>query len=181
MRIRAAELKGVYVVEMEPHLDERGFFARVFAEEEFAAAGLPIRFPHQNLSRNTRAGTLRGLHFNEASTREAKLVRCTSGAIWDVVVDLRRDSPTRFRWFGLELSADKGNAVFVPEGLAHGFVTLADLSDVFYHMSRPYTPGAGRGARWNDPRFGIRWPVEPVVMSEQDRSYPDFDEATFDG
>lgn len=181
MRFRAVDLAGVYVVEIEPHVDERGFFARIFAEEEFATRGLPTRFPHGNLSRNSRAGTLRGLHYNAAPAREAKLVRCTAGAIWDVVVDLRRDSPTRFRWFGLELTAERSDALFIPEGLAHGFVTLSDSSDVLYLMSRAYTPGAARGVRWDEPRFGIRWPSAPVVMSEQDRAHGDFDEATFDG
>lgn len=181
MRFREIDLPDVYVVELEPHTDERGFFARAFAEEEFAARGLPTRFPHWNLSRNARAGTLRGLHYNAAPWREAKLVRCTAGAIWDVVVDLRAGSRTRLRWFGVELSAERGDTLFVPEGLAHGFITLRDATDVLYQISRPYEPGAARGARWNDQRLAIAWPRAPSVMSKQDRELPEFDEATFDG
>ena len=181
MRFREAALPGVYVIELEPNADERGFFARAFAAEEFAAHGLPTAFPHHALSRNTRAGTLRGLHYNAAPLREAKVVRCTSGEIWDVIVDLRPGSPARLRWAGVTLSAERGEALFIPEGLAHGFITLADSCDVFYQLSRPHTPEAARGLRWDEPRIGIRWPRAPTVMSERDRSYPDFDEATFDG
>jgi dTDP-4-dehydrorhamnose 3,5-epimerase len=181
MRFRPTRLSGAYLVELEPRVDERGFFARVFADEEFAALGLPSSFPHCNLSRNTRAGTLRGMHYNSAPFREAKLVRCVSGAIWDAIVDLRPDSATRLRWFGVELSAERGDALFVPEGFAHGFITLCDGTDVFYHMSRPYEPKAARGLRWNDPRLAIEWPRTPVVMSPRDRDLPDFDDATFDG
>lgn len=152
-----------------------------FAEEEFAARGLPARFPQCNLSRNMHAGTLRGVHYNAAPHRETKLVRCTSGAIWDVVVDVRSGSSTRLQWFGMELSAARGDALFVPEGYAHGFITLRDATDVFYHMSRPYAAGAARGLRWNDPRLGIEWPVLPTIMSDQDRAYPDYNPATFDG
>jgi len=181
MRFHESELPGVFVVDIEPKLDERGFFARTFAEEEFAAHRLPSRFPHWSISRNTYAATLRGLHYNAAPFREAKLVRCTRGAIWDVVVDLRRDSPTRFGWRGLELSGERGNALFVPEGFAHGFVTLGPETDVFYYMTRPYEPSAARGLRWDDPRLGIRWPVAPKVLSERDRSFADFSEESFDG
>ena len=121
------------------------------------------------------------MHYNAAPHREAKLVRCVRGAIWDAIVDLRADSSTRGRWFGVELSAAKGNALFVPEGFAHGFVTLCDETDVFYHMSQFFEPGAARGLRWNEPAFGIEWPVEPTVISERDRTYPDFDPEHFDG
>lgn len=181
MRFREAELPGVFVIELEPNFDERGFFARAFAEEEYAAHGLPTEFPHHALSRNTRTGTLRGLHYNAAPLREAKVVRCTSGAIWDVVVDLRAGSPTRLRWVAVTLSAERGEALFIPEGLAHGFITLADSCDVFYQLSRTYAPEAARGLRWNDPRVAISWPLAPAVISERDRTLPDFDESTFDG
>jgi dTDP-4-dehydrorhamnose 3,5-epimerase len=181
VRFRPAPLDGVFLVEIEPHADERGFFARAFCEGEFAERGLPARFPQCNLSRNTRAGTLRGLHYNAVPHREAKLVRCVAGAIWDVVVDLRAGSPTYLRWFGAELTAARGEAMFVPEGFAHGFVTLSDGADVFYQMSAVYVPGAGRGLRWNDPRIGIVWPRPPAVISDRDRDYPDFDPASFDG
>lgn len=181
MRFRATDLEGVFVIEVEPQRDERGFFARTFAVEEFAAHGLPTAFPHWNLSRNDHAGTLRGMHYNAAPARESKLVRCVAGRIWDVVVDLRRGSDTRFRSFALELSAESANALFVPEGFAHGFITLMDGADVFYQMGRVYEPGAARGIRWNDPRLGIEWPREPAVISRRDRSYSDYDDASFDG
>jgi dTDP-4-dehydrorhamnose 3,5-epimerase len=181
MRFREAEVPGVYVIELEPKVDDRGFFARAFAKEEFAAHGLPSEFPHHSMSRNTRAATLRGLHYNAAPLREAKLVRCTRGAVWDVVVDLRLGSPTWLRWSAVALTAERGEALLIPEGLAHGFITLADSCDVYYQLSRTYAPEAARGLRWNDPRLGIRWPQAPVVISERDRNFPDFDETTFDG
>jgi dTDP-4-dehydrorhamnose 3,5-epimerase len=181
VRFRPTPLEGAFLVELEPHVDERGFFARTFCEREFTEQGLPAHFPQCNLSRNARAGTLRGLHYNAAPHREAKLVRCVSGAIWDVVVDLRAGSPSRLAWFGAELTAARGEAMFVPEGFAHGFVTLADGADVFYQMSACYVPGAARGLRWNDPRLGIAWPRAPEVISDRDRDYPDFDPASFDG
>ncbi len=180
MRFRESDLQGAFVVELEPYVDERGFFARAFAEEEFAAHGLPVRYPHLNLSRNTHAGTLRGLHYNASPWREAKVIRCTSGAIWDVIVDLRAGSSTRFRWFGLELTAERGDALFVPEGFAHGFVTLRDASDVSYQMSREYEPKAARGVLWSDERLAIRWPVAPSVMSGRDRSLPALADAALD-
>ena len=181
MRFRMIDPPGPYVIEVDRLEDDRGFFARIFAEEELAGKGLPYRFPHWNLSRNVRARTLRGLHYNAEPASEAKIVRCTAGAVWDVVVDLRPGSATRFRWSGIELTAENALAIFVPEGFAHGFVTLRDTSDVMYQMSRVYAPGAERGVRWNDPRLSIRWPVEPLVMSPRDRSFADFDEDTFDG
>lgn len=181
MRFSETELPGAFLIELEPKADERGSFARVFCEDEFAAHALPTRFPQWNLSRNTRAGTLRGMHYNAAPHREAKLVRCTAGAIWDAIVDLRPGSPKRFRWLGLELSAERGNALFIPEGFAHGFVTLREGTEVFYQMGAAYALGAARGLRWNDPRIGIRWPVRPTVINERDRTWPDFEEAAFDG
>jgi dTDP-4-dehydrorhamnose 3,5-epimerase len=181
VRFRETPLGGAFVVELDPVSDERGFFARAYCAEEFAARGLPTFFPQANLSRNARAGTLRGLHYNAAPHREAKLVRCVAGSIWDAIVDLRVGSPTRLRWFAAELSAARGEALFVPEGFAHGFVTLADGSDVFYQMGGVYAPGAARGARFDDPAFSIQWPREPAVMSERDRSYPPFDPDAFDG
>jgi dTDP-4-dehydrorhamnose 3,5-epimerase len=181
LRFRETPLPGAYVVELDPLVDERGFFARASCEEEFAAHGLPTRWPQNNLSRNTRAGTLRGMHYNAAPAREAKLVRCVRGAIWDAIVDLRPGSAARFRWFGAELSAEAGNALYVPEGFAHGFVTLRDDSDVFYQMGRSFVAGATRGLRFDDPRVGIAWPVTPTLMSERDRTYPDFDAGGFDG
>jgi dTDP-4-dehydrorhamnose 3,5-epimerase len=181
MKFERTKLPGAMIVELEPHPDERGFFARSFCEREFGEHGLPARFPQHNLSRNTAAGTLRGMHYAAALSREAKLVRCVRGAIFDVIIDLRVDSPARFDWIGVELTADNGRALFVPEGFAHGFITLADASDVFYLMSELYVAGAARGLRWNDPRFAVRWPREPRVISERDGTYPDFDPEHFDG
>ncbi|HTO99673.1 MAG TPA: dTDP-4-dehydrorhamnose 3,5-epimerase [Myxococcales bacterium] len=181
MRFRETALAGAWLIELERHADERGFFARSFCEQEFGAHGLPVRFPQCNVSRNRLEGTLRGMHYNAAPHREAKLVRCTAGAIRDVIVDLRRGSPTRFQSLAVELTAEGGDALFVPEGFAHGFLTLAGESEVFYMMSRAYVPGAARGLRWNDPRLAIRWGREPRVLSGKDAAWPDFDEASFDG
>jgi dTDP-4-dehydrorhamnose 3,5-epimerase len=177
MRFVETPLAGAYVLELEPHVDERGFFARTYCDDQFAAHGLPARWPQCNLSRNGRAGTLRGLHYNAPPFQEAKLVRCVAGAIWDVIVDLRPGSPTRLGWFGVELSQEAGNALFVPEGFAHGFISLRDGSDVYYHMGRSFQAGAARGVRWDDPRIAIRWPRAPAVISEGDRGYPDIDPA----
>jgi dTDP-4-dehydrorhamnose 3,5-epimerase len=174
-------LGGAYVIDIEPHRDERGFFTRSFCEREFAEHGLPTHFPQCNLSRNVYVRTLRGMHYNVAAHREAKLVRCVSGAIYDVIVDLRADSPTRFAWMGVDLTAENGRALFVPKGFAHGFLTLAENSDVFYHMGESYVADAARGLRWNDPRIGIRWPAQPAFLSARDAQYADFDAEKFDG
>jgi dTDP-4-dehydrorhamnose 3,5-epimerase len=178
---RETPLAGAFLVELERRVDERGFFARTFCERELEERELPSHWPQCSLARNVRAGTLRGLHYNAAPFQEAKLVRCVAGAIWDVIVDLRRDSPCFLRWFGVELSAAAGNALYIPAGFAHGLVTLVDETDVYYHISRFYEPAAARGLRWNDPAIGIAWPIVPIVMSDRDRDYPDFDPASFDG
>jgi dTDP-4-dehydrorhamnose 3,5-epimerase len=176
---QATKLAGAFVIDLEPRADERGYFARTFCEREFAAHSLPTRFYQCNLSRNARRGTLRGMHFQAGLDPEAKLVRCTSGAIHDVVVDLRDGSPTRFQSLGVELSAATGRALFVPAGFAHGFITLTDDTDVFYHMSDFFRPENARGFRWNDPYFGLVWPVEPTVVAPRDAGYPDFDPESF--
>jgi dTDP-4-dehydrorhamnose 3,5-epimerase len=173
-------LEGAVVVELQPHLDERGAFARTFCEVEFAANGLPVRFPQCNLSFNTSAGTLRGMHFNRTPHGEAKLVRCVRGAVFDVIIDLRPSSPTRLNWFGAELSAANGRALFVPPDFAHGFLTLADDSDVYYHMGELYRPDAATGIRWDDPAVGVEWPRDVTAISERDVTYPDLDPGTFD-
>jgi dTDP-4-dehydrorhamnose 3,5-epimerase len=170
--ITETELKGAYTVDLERIGDERGFFARSFCEEEFAAHGLPRRMPQSSVSYNERRGTLRGLHFQAAPHGEEKLVRCTSGAIFDVIVDLREPSPTRHRWVGIELTAESRRALYVPKGFAHGFITLADATEVLYMMSVPYAPGFERGVRWSDPTFGITWPCEPLHISARDAAYP---------
>jgi dTDP-4-dehydrorhamnose 3,5-epimerase len=174
--VRFSETPVVGALLVEPDLiqDERGFFARTFSSEEFAERGLDARVDQCSISFNTRAGTLRGLHYQEAPHGEAKLVRCTRGAIYDVALDLRPDSPTYLRWAAAELSADNGRALFIPEGCAHGFQSLLDATEVLYQISTPYVPSAARGVRWDDPAFGIEWPpAERRLISERDRSWPD--------
>lgn len=168
-------LRGAYRIELEEHADERGSFARTFCEREFAAHGLPIRFPQSNLSRNRKAGTLRGMHYNLPAFAEAKLVRPMTGAIFDVIVDLRRDSPTRLQSFGAELLAERGSALFVPAGFAHGFITLADETSVHYQMGEFFKAEAARGFRYDDPAFGLVWPRSPSIIHSRDAQYPDFD------
>jgi dTDP-4-dehydrorhamnose 3,5-epimerase len=177
VRFHETPVAGALVVESEPIEDERGYFARTFSSDEFAAHGLDERVDQCSTSFNARAGTLRGLHYQDAPHAEAKLVRCTRGAIYDVAVDLRSDSSSYLSWVGVELSADNGRALFVPEGCAHGFQTLVDASEVLYQISTSYVPTAARGVRWNDPAFGIDWPPEPPegrTMSPRDAQYPDF-------
>ncbi len=171
-------LAGAFVIELERIEDDRGFFARSFCAEEFAAHGLPAVMPQCSVSFNARRATLRGLHFQADPHAEDKLVRCTAGAIFDVIVDLRRDSPDRGRWLGIELTADNRRSLFVPRGFAHGFITLTDGSEVLYMMSVPYVPGFARGLRWNDPAIGIDWPLEPAHMTERDAAYPLLDSST---
>jgi dTDP-4-dehydrorhamnose 3,5-epimerase len=174
MIFRNAGIRGAWVIEPERLEDERGFFARTWDLEEFAKRGLNPRLAQCSISYNRVRGTLRGLHYQAAPYEEAKLVRCTAGAIFDVVVDLRPESPSFRDWFGIELSADNRLALYVPEGCAHGFLTLEDDSEVHYQISQSYVPEAGRGLRWNDPAFAITWPGEVVVINERDSSYPDF-------
>ena len=167
-------LTGAFVVDLAPIQDERGFFARSWCRREFEAHGLNPRVVQCNVSFNRSKGTLRGMHYQIAPHEEAKLVRCTQGAIHDVVVDLRPRSGTYLKSFGTVLSSDNRRAMYVPEGFAHGFLTLSDQSEVFYQMSEFYAPEAARGIRWNDPALGIEWPGPVLVISERDRSYPDF-------
>jgi dTDP-4-dehydrorhamnose 3,5-epimerase len=177
---KETKLPGAFVIELEPFADERGSFARTFCDDEFVEHGLPAHFPQQNLSRNHRAGTLRGMHYNAAPYAEAKLVRVHNGAIYDQIVDLRPGSPTRFQSFGVELTARAYNALFVPAGFAHGFITLTDDADVYYLMSELYRPAAGRGIRYDDPRLGLSWPREVTVIAERDANYPDYVEGRDD-
>ena len=173
MRFTAQRLAGVYLIELERREDERGFFARSFCEDEFAAHGLHSRFPQGNVSHNRRLHTLRGMHYQAAPTHEVKVVRCTAGAIYDVVVDLRPRSATRFDWLGVELSAATRSQLYVPAQFGHGFLTLAEDTEVSYLMGESYVANAARGFRWDDPRIGVRWPAMPEVISERDRTYPD--------
>jgi dTDP-4-dehydrorhamnose 3,5-epimerase len=172
--LRETPLSGAFVVEPEPARDERGFFARMFDREAFAAHGLAPDVDQTSVSFNVQAGTLRGMHYQAGPHGEEKLVRCVRGAVHDVIVDLRPDSPTFRGWFGLDLDEDSRLALYVPKGMAHGFLTLADGAEVLYQISTPYVPGAARGVRFDDPAFGIRWPGAPQVISERDRTYPDF-------
>jgi dTDP-4-dehydrorhamnose 3,5-epimerase len=174
MIFRDTGIGGAWVIEPERLEDERGFFARTWDTEEFADRGLSPDVAQCSISYNRVRGTLRGLHYQVAPHEEAKLVRCTAGAIFDVVVDLRPDSSTFRGWFGVELSAENRLALYVPEGCAHGFLTLDDECEVHYQISQLYVPEAASGVRWDDPAFGITWPGEVVVMNERDRSYPDF-------
>jgi dTDP-4-dehydrorhamnose 3,5-epimerase len=174
MRFQATALEGAYLIEIEPRADERGFFARSFCRHEFEAHGLNPAVAQCNISFNVSARTLRGMHYQAEPFREVKVVRCTNGAIYDAVIDLRPDSATYRRWFGAELTADNRKALYVPEGFAHGYLTLTENTEVFYQVSEFYSPGHECGIRWNDPAFGIKWPTAPLVISPKDASHPDF-------
>jgi dTDP-4-dehydrorhamnose 3,5-epimerase len=177
MRFVETELPGVWVIELEPVADDRGWFARMFDAGEFEARGLDATVVQCNASFNARAGTLRGMHYQEEPHGEPKLVRCTRGAIFDVAVDLRPESPAFRRWHAVDLTADNNLLFYLPRGVAHGFQTLADGSEVLYLMGHEYIQESARGVRWDDPAFGIAWPELPVgerIMSARDQSYPDF-------
>ena len=169
------ELAGAYVLDLERREDERGFFARAWCADELAKHGLETRLVQANVSYNRRKGTVRGMHMQEPPHAEVKVIRATRGAVYDVIVDLRDGSPTRGRWVGVELSAENGLAVYVPEGFAHGYQTLTDDAETFYLVSEFYAPGAERGYRWDDPGFGIEWPrPKGAIVSEKDASWPDW-------
>lgn len=197
MLFTETKLKGAYLIDIEKNEDERGFFARSWCQREFEAHGLNPRVVQCNISFNRKKGTLRGMHYQAPPFEEAKLVRCTMGSIYDVIVDLRPASPTHCQWIGVELSSASSllmgcssqltvadpelrrrahcyRMLYVPDGFAHGFISLEDETEVFYQMSEFYAPDSGRGFRWNDPAFGIEWPMEPAVISEKDKNYPDF-------
>jgi len=174
MIFRPTRLKDVFEIEPEPHSDDRGFFARSWCQREFEDHGLNPKVVQCNVSYNARRGTLRGIHYQENPSAEAKLVRCTRGAIYDVVVDLRSQSASFAQWIAAELTADNYRALYVPEGCGHGFLTLQDETEVFYQMSEFYSPELSRGVRWNDPSFQIFWPRIVEVISDRDRTYPDF-------
>jgi len=167
-------LKGAFLVELERREDARGFFARVWCEREAAALGLKTHIAQCNISFNHRKGALRGMHFQLPPHEEARLIRCTIGSIYDVIIDLRPDSPTFTQHWSTVLSAGNHRAIYIPEGFAHGFQSLEDATEVSYQMSAAYAPEANTGVRWNDPAFGIRWPLAVTGMSERDRSFPDF-------
>ena len=174
MTFTETAIAGAYVVDVERFEDERGFFARAWGAADFDGRGLASRLAHISLSVNRRAGTLRGLHYQAPPFAEVKIVRCTRGAIYDVAVDLRRGSPTYLQWTGMELSPANQRMLYIPDGCAHGFLTLADDSEMLYLISAEYSPAHARGVRWNDPAFGIRWPGEVRVINERDRTYADY-------
>lgn len=174
MRFIPTSLPGAVLIEPDLRGDARGHFARTFCEAEFAAAGLETRFPQQNHSYNEVAGTLRGMHFQHEPYAEIKVVRCTQGAIRDVIIDLRQGSDTHGRWEAFELTADNGLQLYVPKGFAHGYITLQDRSAVSYLVSAPYAPSAEGGVRWNDPAFGIDWQAEVRQISDKDAGWPDY-------
>jgi dTDP-4-dehydrorhamnose 3,5-epimerase len=174
VRFIETAFEGVYLIELERRADERGFFARSWCQWEFEAYGLNPRLVQCNISFNKKKGTLRGMHYQAAPYAEAKLMRCTMGAVYDVIIDLRPESSTFMQHFGITLTPQEHNMIYAPEGFAHGFLTLMDGSEVFYQMSEYYAPDSARGFRWNDPAFGIDWPIAVTVISERDAYYPDF-------
>jgi dTDP-4-dehydrorhamnose 3,5-epimerase len=174
MRFSETEIDGVVLVDIEAHSDERGSFARLHCPNEFSAAGYPFIGVQTSISRNARTGTLRGLHYQPAPHAETKLVRAVRGRIFDVAVDLRPDSPTHRAWTAAELSAENARALLIPEGVAHGFLTLEPDTDVLYQISPMFEPGHEAGVRWDDPAFGIDWPARPQVISARDAGYPDY-------
>lgn len=167
-------LAGAFLIEPERREDSRGFFARTFCRQEFAAHGLNTEVVQCSVSFNKRKGTLRGMHYQVAPFAEAKLIRCTTGAIFDVIIDLRESSGTFTRYFAIELSARSGKMLYIPEGFAHGFQTLVDDTEVDYQMSQPFAPECARGVRWDDPAFAIEWPADERTILDRDRNYPDY-------
>jgi dTDP-4-dehydrorhamnose 3,5-epimerase len=174
MKFTETKLKGAFVVEIEKLSDDRGFFARSWCQKEFEAHGLSSEVVQANVSYNRKKGTIRGMHYQIAPYQECKLVRCTRGAIYDVIIDLRLNSPTYRQWTGVELTADNYTMFFVPEDFAHGFQTLTDETEITYQVSQFYTPGSEKGIRFDDPTFDILWPLEVTVISDKDRTWPDF-------
>jgi dTDP-4-dehydrorhamnose 3,5-epimerase len=173
MKFTETPISGARLVEPEPRRDDRGFFARLWCREEFAAHGLSADFVQCNNSFSRDRGTMRGLHYQAEPHGEAKLVSCVRGRVFDVIVDLRPASPSYRQWFGIELTAENRLMVYVPAGCAHGYLTLEDASEVVYPVTAPYHPASERGLRWNDPAIGIAWPMEPLVVSAKDREWPD--------
>jgi dTDP-4-dehydrorhamnose 3,5-epimerase len=174
MKFYKVDLEGACIIELDRLEDERGFFARTWCQRELEEHGLAARVAQANVSYNARAGTLRGMHYQVAPYEETKLIRCTRGALYDVIVDLRRGSPTYKKWMGVELTSNNYKMLYVPAHFAHGFVTLEDNTEAIYFVSEFYTPGAERGLRWNDPELGISWPRPAGVISEKDANWPDY-------
>ena len=181
MKIESLAITGVKLVRLEPTYDERGFFTRAFCVDEFARAGLPTRFVQSSVSFNRKAGTVRGLHFQWPPSTEGKLVRCTRGAMHDVLLDLRPESASYLAHLAVRLDAENRDAIYIPHGVAHGFMSLEDSTEVHYQMTDFFAPDLGAGFRWNDPAFGIVWPkTGAIVVSERDAQHPDFDRNAFE-
>ena len=176
MIFTATKLPGAYIIDLKKIEDERGFFARTFCADEFSTNSLTAQFVQANTSLSYKKGTLRGMHFQKTPYEEDKLVRCTKGALYDVIIDLRKDSPTFKQWIGVELTEHNHRALFVPKGFGHGFITLEDNTEANYLVSQVYTAGAEAGIRYNDPQFNIRWPIKPTVISYKDVIHPDYEE-----
>lgn len=174
MRFLETPIDGLWLIELEPAPDPRGFFARTFCENEFRARGLEPHVAQCGLAFSAREGTLRGMHYQREPHEEAKLVRCTRGAVYDAAIDLRPDSATFCQWFAVELTAENRRMLYIPKGLAHGYQTLQDETEITYQMSTAYRPEAAAGVRWNDPAFGVTWPREVTVIAERDATYRDF-------
>jgi dTDP-4-dehydrorhamnose 3,5-epimerase len=175
MVVDSTPIAGAFVITPKTLRDHRGFFARLWCMDEFARLGLTTHFTQSNVGFSERKGTLRGLHYQATPHQEVKLVRCTKGAVFDVLVDLRRDSPTHTQWFGLELSEENRKLLYVPEGCAQGYITLRDSAEIYYDTSAAYAGHAAFGVRYDDPQFGIVWPIPPEVISEQDRNWPEYE------
>ena len=175
MKFVETPLTGAYAVELEKRGDDRGFFARAFCEREYTAHGLVDRFVQINNSLSTQAGTLRGMHYQLTPDAEVKVVRCLRGALWDCIADLRPDSPTYRRWFGVELTAENRRSLYVPRGFAHAVLTLEDDTEALYLVSTSYAPQSERGLRWDDPWIGVEWPIQPTEISDKDAGWPDYD------
>lgn len=178
MKFFETELRGAFIIDIEERSDERGFFARGFCRKELEEHGLNGNIVQANISYNKIRGTLRGMHYQKHPYEENKLIRCTRGALYDVIIDLREDSATYKKWIGVELTQSNHRTLYVPEGFAHGFITLEDDTEATYMVTQFYSPSSESGLRWNDPEFNIQWPVEPVVISEKDRNHPDYSHAS---
>jgi dTDP-4-dehydrorhamnose 3,5-epimerase len=174
MKFNSTDIDGLYYVDIDRLEDDRGFFGRAFCRQEFKEKGLESEVCQANISYNQSAGTLRGMHYQKPPYQESKFIRCIRGSIYDVAIDLRKNSPTYCHWFGIELSDENRTALFVPKDFAHGFLTLTDDTEVIYMVSQSYAPNAEAGVRWDDPFFGISWPVNPSLVSSKDAQWPDF-------
>ena len=174
MTFTETPLAGAYIIDIVALKDDRGFFARTWSVDELKQRGLDATLVQCNVAWNPTKGTLRGMHFQRPPYDEVKIIRCTRGALFDVIIDLRPSSPTFKQWTSVELDADSRRMLYVPKGLAHGYITLTDDVEAYYHVSAPYTPGSADGVAWDDPAFGVTWPMAPTVISERDRAWPRF-------